>query len=82
MNSAKSICDNFNSMDEDLLLYGDSRFDENKNKAILKATINYIKILKDSLNLFLINVSLLINVQFFTCDSDHLVIKIFRLNYC
>ena len=28
---------------EDLLLYGDTRFDENKNKIILKATINYIK---------------------------------------
>ena len=27
---------------EDLLLYGDSRFDKNKNK-VLKATINYIK---------------------------------------
>ena len=43
----KSICDNFDSMSdnikEDLLLYGDSRFDENKNKVILKATINYIK---------------------------------------
>ena len=39
MNSVKSICDNFDSMSdnvkEDLLLYGDSRFDENKNKVIL-----------------------------------------------
>ena len=47
MNSVKSICDNFGSMSdnvkEDLLLYGDSRFDENKTKVILKATINYIK---------------------------------------
>ena len=47
MNSVKSICDNFDSMSdnvkEDLLLYGDSRFDENKNKVILKATINYMK---------------------------------------
>ena len=47
MNSVKSICDNFDSMSdnvkEDLLLYGDSRFDENKTKVILKATINYIK---------------------------------------
>ena len=46
MNSVKSICDNFDSMSdnvkEDLLLYDDSRFDENKNK-VLKATINYIK---------------------------------------
>ena len=36
MNSVKSICGNFDSMSdnvkEDLLLYGDSRFDENKNK--------------------------------------------------
>ena len=47
MNSVKSICDNFDSMSdndkEDLLLYGDSRFDENKDKVVLKATINYIK---------------------------------------
>ena len=28
---------------EDLLLYNDSRFDENKNKVILKVIINYIK---------------------------------------
>ena len=47
MNSVKSICDNFHSMSdnvkEDLLLYDDSQFDENKNKVVLKATINYIK---------------------------------------
>ena len=47
MHSVKSICDNFDSMSdnviEDLLLYDDSRFDENKNKITLKATINYIK---------------------------------------
>ena len=47
MNSVKSICDNFDSMsnnfNEDLLLYGDSQFDESKNEIILKATINYIK---------------------------------------
>ena len=47
MNSVKSICDNFHSMSdnvkEDLPLYGDSQFDENKNKVVLKATINYIK---------------------------------------
>ena len=44
MNSVKSICDSFDSMSvnvkEDLLLYGDSRSDENKNKVILKATIS------------------------------------------
>ena len=67
---------------EDLLLYGDSQFDENKNKVVLKATINYIKKLKYSLDPFLINVSLLINVQLFTYNSDHLVIKIFCVNYC
>ena len=27
----------------DILLYDDSRFDENKNKFILQATINYLK---------------------------------------
>ena len=46
MNSVKSICDNFESLSEnieDLLLYGDSQFDENKNKIILKATISYKK---------------------------------------
>ena len=57
MNSVKSICDNFDSMPdnvkEDLLSYSDLRFDENKNKVILKAAINYIKILKDSLDPFL-----------------------------
>ena len=31
------------SVKEDLLLYRDTRFDESKNKVILKATINYIK---------------------------------------
>ena len=47
MNSVKSVCDNFESMPDnvkkDLLLFGDSRFDENKNKVILEATISYIK---------------------------------------
>ena len=47
MNSVKSICDNFDSMSdnvkEDLLLNGDSQFDENKDEVTLKATINYIK---------------------------------------
>ena len=47
MNSVKCICENFDSMSdnvkEDLLLDGDSRFDKNKDKVILKATINYIK---------------------------------------
>ena len=47
MNGVKFICHNLDSMfdnfKEDLLLYGNSRFDENKTKVILKATINYIK---------------------------------------
>ena len=47
MNSVKSICDNFESVSYnvkgDLLLYGYSQFDENRNKIILKATISYIK---------------------------------------
>ena len=47
MNSVKSVIINFESMTDnrkrDILLYGDSRFDENKNKIILKAIINYLK---------------------------------------
>ena len=43
MKSAKSICNNFepmpNKVKEDLLLCGDSRFDENKNEVILKVFI-------------------------------------------
>ena len=41
MNSVKPVCNNFESMPDnvkkDLLLFGDSRFDENKNKVILEA---------------------------------------------
>ena len=44
MNSVKSVCDNFNSMPdnvkEELLLYGNSQFDESKNRVIFRATIN------------------------------------------
>ena len=47
MNNVKSICDSFDSMldnvKEDLILYGDWRFNKNKYKFILKATINHIK---------------------------------------
>ena len=46
-NSVKSVITNFEFMTDnrkrDILLYGDSRFDENKNKIILEATINYLK---------------------------------------
>ena len=87
MNSVKSICDNFDSMSdnvkEDLLLYGDWRFDENKNKVIFKATINYIKNTeKYFLDSFFINLSLLINIQCFTYNLDQLVIKFFQASYC
>ena len=47
ISSVKSIYGHFGSMPdnvkEDLLLYGDSRFDENKNRVILKATTNYMR---------------------------------------
>ena len=47
MNSVNSVHDNFESLSDsskrDILLYGDSRLDINKNKYILMATINYIR---------------------------------------
>ena len=47
MNSVKSVIPNFESLTDnsriDILLYGDSRFDENKNKIFLEAAVNYIK---------------------------------------
>ena len=47
MNSVNLIIPNFESMNDnikkDILLYGDSRFDENKNKIVLEATINFLK---------------------------------------
>ena len=47
MNSVKSNIPNFESLTDnnriDIILYGDSRFDENKNKIILEATVNYLK---------------------------------------
>ena len=47
MNSVNSIIPNFESLTDnyriDILLYGDSRFDENKNKVILEASINDLK---------------------------------------
>ena len=47
MNSVKSICNNFESMTDknkiNLLLYRDSRFDENKNKFLLQLPTKYIK---------------------------------------
>ena len=47
MNSVNSVRDHFESLSDsskrDILLYGDSRLDTNKNKFILVATISYIK---------------------------------------
>ena len=47
MNSVKSILENFeflsDNVKKDILLYGDSRLEENKNKFILEATLTYIK---------------------------------------
>ena len=54
----KALCKNFSDLSDDnkikLLLYGDSRFDDNKNGEILKATITYI-IESDRFSLHLIN---------------------------
>ena len=80
MNSIKLICDNFDSMPgnvkEDLLLYGDSRFNENEN--YMEATINYINSTERSLFI----VSLPSNVQILTYNSDLSDINIFHGNYC
>ena len=47
MSSIKSIHENFESLSdkdkEAMLLYGDSRLDDNKNKFVLEAVILYIK---------------------------------------
>ena len=47
MDSVKSVLDNFESLSDnikkEILLYDDSRLDNNKNKFILEATLNYIK---------------------------------------
>ena len=47
MNRVKSVLDNFQSLPDndkkDILLYRDTRLDNNKNKYILEATLNYIK---------------------------------------
>ena len=48
INSVEYIFEGFDSLSDnakkDLLLYGDPRFDINKNKFILEATLSYIKI--------------------------------------
>ena len=47
MNSVKTVCDNFESISDNVkknvLLYGGSRFNEDKNRYILEATITYMK---------------------------------------
>ena len=47
MNSVKSVLDNFESLTDnikkEILLYDDSRLENNKNKFILETTLNYIK---------------------------------------
>ena len=47
INSVRSVSENFESYSDkekrDILLYGDPRFDTNKNKLILESTITYIK---------------------------------------
>ena len=47
MKSVKSVLDNFESLSENdkkgVLLYGNSRLDNNKNKFILEATLNCLK---------------------------------------
>ena len=48
MNSVKSVLVNFeslsNNIKKEVVLYGDSRLDNNKNRLILEATLNYVKI--------------------------------------
>ena len=48
MNSVKSVFKNFESLSDNskknVLLYGDSSLDQNKNRFILEATLNYVKI--------------------------------------
>ena len=43
MNTVKSILGLSNNVKKDILLYGDSRLDGNKNKFILEASLTYIK---------------------------------------
>ena len=47
INSVKSLSNDFESFSDnvkrDILLYGDSRYDTNKNKLILEATIIHVK---------------------------------------
>ena len=68
-NSVKSVSENFNSLSDnvkkELLLYGDPRLDENKNKFVLEATLSYLtlQVLKGSLDPYLIKNSLSTNTH-------------------
>ena len=48
MNSVNSVLYNFESLSDinkkEILLYGDPRLDNSKNKMIVEATLNYIKV--------------------------------------
>ena len=59
MNSTNSVLYNFESLSDidkkEILLYGDPRLDNNKNRIIVEATLNTLKFLKDSLVLCLKN---------------------------
>ena len=57
-------------------LYGDTRFDENKNKFILEAIITYLKNIENSMDPFLNDDSVIKNVRLYTI---HLYIKLFSL---
>ena len=58
INSVNSVSDNFESFSNndkrDILLYGDTWFNTNKNKFILESTVTYIKTLIGSLDPFLV----------------------------
>ena len=48
MNSVNSVLYNFESLSDidkkEIVLYGDPRLDNNKNRIIVEATLNYIKV--------------------------------------
>ena len=48
MNSVNSVLYNFESLSDidikEILLYGDSQLDNNKNRIIVEATLNYINV--------------------------------------
>ena len=66
MNSVKSVSDNSeflcDNVKKDVLLYGDSCVDRNKNKVICEAPLMYIKNVKDFLDSFLNRYFLINNI--------------------